>query len=173
MLEAYERRLRAAAGADCFIRRSRGDDALWASDLPRRLRDAEALRDAERRMNEAGALCRTDERACLWYIDLCGEKYAKLVGALPTEPPPIPRDDGLHAVYALCRLLLCHPAPLSEQPLAPLRAVLKRFDLPRAQMTALAPELHGTCAERLRKHQALPSAAGGALALWLSREDKL
>lgn len=171
MLKPYELRAREAISANCLLRRARGDDALWVCDLPRRVGDV-ALREAARRLAELGIICRLDNKARLWSMDLCAAQYAALVAELPLTPPPLPEDDRLHEAYSLCRLLLGKPAPLQTQPLCPLREVLKRMDVNDAQMLALVPSLYESCAELLRMKTPLPCAAGGALALWLLRKEQ-
>lgn len=168
MLERIERDARAALdGERCFLRRSFTDDALWVSDLPRRTGDTDVLRDIERRLMRLDIQCRTYDGSGLWRLDLTMDGYAALVRGLPLAPPPLPIDDALHPAYALCRLLCLHPAPLHAQPLEPLRAALKRMDgAPQAMLQIIQPT-HIRCAELLRLKQPLPSAMGGALALWL------
>lgn len=153
-------------GKECFLRDARSDDALWASDLPRH---TDALSPVQERLLALQVSCRLDEAARLWYLDLTLEGYRALTDGMPTELPPMPDDDRLHPAYALCRLLLLHPAPLDQQPLAPLRRVLKLAG--GEKLLGAIPALHAECAARLREHAPLPHAAGRALAQWLLRYE--
>lgn len=159
-----------ADGTACFVRDARDDQALWVTDYPMHATATDAARERLLALNVCYWL---DEQSRLWQLDLTAEGYARLCEGLPTQPPPMPCDDRLHYAYALCRLLLLHPAPLADQPLAPLRRVLKLYDGADERMLHAIPPLNELCAALLRQHQPLPTAAGRALALWLhQKEDK-
>ena len=158
-----------ALGDRCFLRWSRDDDSLWVSDLPRRSGELGAT---EEHLLAMGVRCSLYEQTRLWSIDLTLERYRALVEAMPSDITPLPRDDRLHAVYSLCRLLLLHPAPLEDQPLWPLRCVLKRMEGSDQAMLDAIPRIHESCAAWLRKGQPLPTAAGRALLQWLLKKEE-
>lgn len=150
-------------GAPCFLRICLTDDALWVSDLPRRLQDVSAVKEA---LLGLGVGCR--EANGLWKLDWLPERYAALAEALPKAVPPLPWDGALHEAYALCRLLLIHPAPVPQQPVEPVRAVLKLPQKPAGEQLQAIRALAGQCAAGLRMHRPLPTMAGGLLAERLS-----
>ena len=97
----------------------------------------------------------------LWRLDWTQTSYEALAAALPHEPPPFPTAADMEERYALCRLLLLHPAPLQDQPMALNRRVIKLTgeSLPRGAIS----EIHQTCAALLRQGKPLPSLAGGVI----------
>ena len=104
-------------------------------------------------------------------LDWTAEAWRSRLEGLPAQPPPLPANEELHPAYALCRLLLMHPAPLERQPMEMVRRVLKLTAQDGALKRAI-PALHGLCAQRLRRGEALPSAAGGILAAWLAGQER-
>lgn len=158
--EAYA----ALGGAPCFLRRDAADGALFVSDLPRKA-DAPAVEAAQAALERCGFASWTE--GGLLRVDATLARYEALLAALPDAPPSLPDDDALHPAYALCRLWLSRPAaPLAEQPLEPLRCVLKRLES-RAELLRQVPRLHGESAALLRRHAPLSYAAGRVLAEWL------
>ena len=147
-----------------FMRQPNENHSLWVSDLPRRT-DAFTTEAAMRSLRAHGFPCECHASSRLLAIDLSLERYDALLNTLPQVPPPMPADDRLHPAYALCRLLLLHPSPLSAQPLAPLRLLLHAA--PEIPFDSL-PALHRECAAWLRAGQPLPHAAGQVLATLLS-----
>lgn len=160
-------RLLRESGQPCFLRISKTDDCLWVTDLPRRI---ESLADVEQSLADLGLCCRLDPASRLWHIDLATERYASLASLLPTNPPPFPADESLHEAYALCRLLLSHPAELATQPLEPVRAILKWLTFP--ELCPFPASLSGQCAALLRLGQPLPHLGGQLLAAWLTQKGE-
>lgn len=164
--EAFAAMRAASGGAGFFLRRDAGSGALWASDLPRRVSAPDA---AERALAGLGIRCRTV--GGLWRLDWTEERFLAALKDCPTEPPPLPGDSGLHPAYALCRLMLFHPAPFPLQPLGPLRTALKLCEGPRAGVLEAVGGLHAECAARLRRGEPLAHAAGRVLARWLWEQE--
>jgi hypothetical protein len=152
------------------VRPARDDDAFFVTDAPRRLPE-ENLSALERNLADNGYLIEATHRG-LWRIDLDETRFMALCEAyrLPT-PLKVPADDTLLGAYALVRLLLAHPAPWADQPRAPLRALLKRYDRREPFLTCVKRQTEA-CAVRLRKGGALPSAAAGILQTWLTEQMK-
>ena len=165
MIEPLRRELSALLPG-AFVRRAKGEEALFVTDAPRRL-EAAARGAAANAMAEAGfQFCETENG--LWAVDLTDIRWRTLL----LEPPwpcacAFPEEVRLHGVYQLARVLAAHPAPWSQQPREALRAVLKRLDAPQA-LIQTAPEITAQCAVLLRKGKPLPSAAAGPLWRWLS-----
>ncbi len=150
----------------CFLHRSEDDCSLFVSDLPRRVTDA-ALNDTLLALDRAGY--KAWVRQGLVHVDASLPKWETVLSPLPLQPPPLPHNDLLHPAYALCRLLLLHPAELNLQPLGPLREMVKWADpLTLKPCLTHIPKLHEHCALLLRQGQPLPHAAGRVLAAWLS-----
>lgn len=160
--------LREAAGANCFVRRCADDGALWVTDLPRRARGLSQVQEAL----EALGVAFTQDAAGLWRLDWTAQAWRERVEGLPRRPPALPADEALHPAYALCRLLLLHPAPMERQPMEPLRAVVKRAAGGRDAMLSAVAALHGDAARRLREGRPLAQAAGRALAAWLTAQER-
>ena len=150
-----------------FLRRSLTHDCLWVSDLSRRV-DARHLKLLAKALENQGFFIFFTEETQLLGIDLSREGYAALLQNFPILPPLLPANEFLHPAYALCRLLLSHPVPFEQQPLAPLREILKAVSAPE-ELTLLQriPSLSQQCAQRLREKNPLPHAAGRVLAEWL------
>lgn len=159
--------MRAHTDKPFFLRLDSDDHALWACDLPRRTQVLETVKNA---LGELSVVCIVDEKNRLWHMDWTKERYDRVLGGLPGTAPPLPEDDALHTTYALCRLLLCHPAPLGVQPCEALRRVLKLCAGNRAQLIKAVPQIHAESAERLRRGLPLANAAGRVLAGWLSEQ---
>ena len=179
LLGPLQQELRAvcvAAAPASFVRISRLHHALFTADLPRH-----TAVDAQERLRgllcAQGFVCASDAERGLWHIDLSVQRYAALLVPLPVLCPSLPGQTALHPAYALCRLLLLHPAPFCRQPLAPLRQMLKltsqnkpsRMLHPRHARTL--QELHEQCAILLRQKETLPHAAGAVLAAWLREAE--
>ena len=82
--------------------------------------------------------------------------------ALPATLPAFPAQEEDFAAYALCRLLLLHPAPLSRQPME-LNRALWLWTVRPGSLKAL----HETCAALLRQKKPLPTLGGQLLAAGL------
>lgn len=150
----------------CFVRVCADDGALWVSDAPRL---GAALSPLEAQLKKQGVVVLPDASKNLWRLDWTPEAWLNRLEILPHQPPPLPVEAELHPAYALCRLLLMHPAPLEDQPMEMVRRVLKLTAKEKALKRA-APALQGLCAQRLRRGEPLPSAAGGILAGWLAEK---
>lgn len=148
----------------CFLKLCADDGALWVTDLPKRCAAPERVAQA---LSALPVICNTDEKTGLWRLDFTPEEWQRRLDALPCALPPIPKDEALHAAYALCRLLLAHPSPLCEQPLAMIRAVVKAAQGKRETLLRAVPVWQGEAAILLRRHKPMPSAAGRILAAWL------
>jgi len=203
LLEPFRQECRVMLGVlgkPFFLRRCKDDDHLFVSDLPRRTPHA-ALAVILLSLESSGFVGTIVPEENLLYIDATLARYESLLEDLPnaTDTLVLPHDDALHPAYALCRLLLHHPAPLHQQPLAPLRRVLKwtqaepASSLPADPASPWPPatvsstaggmkpastrlfvqiiRLHQECASRLRLRQPLPYAAGRVLAFWLTATD--
>ncbi|MEG1775925.1 MAG: hypothetical protein RR367_05440 [Clostridia bacterium] len=160
--------LRRLAKRPFFLRRAAEADALWVTDYPRYCANAEGALAALRARQIA---CVADADG-LWRLDFTMERYAWLVRELtPATEPEMPSSNALHPAYALCRLLLLHPAPLCEQPLEPSRAMLKLCAGDAAMLVREVPRLTEACAARLRTRQPLPHLSGLVLAEWLREQN--
>ena len=152
--------LRSAADAPCFVRLCLDHGALWVSDLPRRtgrLVSAMAVLDA------LGVRYETDPATGLWRLDWTAESWRDRLDRLPACLPALPREEALHPAYALCRLLLLHPAPLESQPMAQVREVVKLAAGAPGPLLSAVPALAGESARRLRWASPWPKAADGCL----------
>ena len=161
-MDAAERAaVRQIIGGSVFVRLADEDGALLASDAPRRM-DAYSLGEAITRLQAEGYAAWVTERNLLaidwgelrWHS--FGERHQACVTLA------VPNEEAQHALYALARLLIAHPAPLHDQPRALLRRLIKAGAF-KDGLVNIAPELTASCAERLRRHEALPSAATGLL----------
>lgn len=151
----------------CFLRACATSDALWVTDLGRRMPDAALAAEA---LEPLGIVVNPDEKTRLWKLDWTAARYQTLGDQLPRDLPPFPGDPALEEVYALCRLLLLHPAPFPEQPLEPVREILK---LERAAAALpVIRRVHGDCAAALRRGEPLPFLAGGLLCRWLNQMER-
>lgn len=161
--------IRGAAGAPCFVRLCMDHSALWVSDLPRR---TERLTPAAAALDALGISCRTDPATSLWRLDWTAEGWRERLDQLPDRPPALPYNEALHPAYALCRLLLFHPAPVERQPMAQVREVAKlAVGAPGALLVAV-PALAGEAARCLRMGTPLAEGAGRVLADWIVRMDE-
>lgn len=156
------------SGGKCFVRICSDDSALWISDLPRL---GIALPALQERFARQGLAVLPDASRALCRLDWTAEAWQSRLEGLPSQPPPLPANAELHPAYALCRLLLMHPAPLERQPMEMVRRVLKLTVRDGALKRAI-PALHSLCAQRLRRGEALSSAAGGILAAWLAGQEQ-
>ena len=153
-----------------FLRLYGQDSFLYISDAPRRVASGR-LHTMQKAMREQGFVTQITENNLL-LIDLQPIRWRMLLAAFPRFGiEPFPQDDRLLAVYALARLLSRHPSPLEQQPMEPVRAVLKRYGQTDS-LPAIAPRLIGLCAERLRRKQPLPSALADVLYTWLEEQKE-
>lgn len=160
--------IRGAAGAPCFVRLCMDHGALWVSDLPRR---TDRLAPALSALVALGIRCDTDPATGLWRLDWTAEGWRERLERLPDCLPALPRDEALHPAYALCRLLLLHPAPVERQPMAQVREVVKLAAGAPGPLLAAVPALTGEAARCLRMGLPLAEGAGRVLADWIARMD--
>lgn len=160
--------LREATGASCFVRLCMDHGALWVSDLPRR---TDRLAPALEALEALGIKNEPDPETGLWRLDWTAESWRERLDRLPDRPPALPRDEALHPAYALCRLLLLHPAPVERQPMAQVREVAKLAAGAPGPLLAAVPALAGEAARRLRMGMPLAEGAGRVLADWIARMD--
>lgn len=160
--------IRGAAGAPCFVRLCMDHGALWVSDLPRR---TDRLAPALSALVALGIRCDTDPTTGLWRLDWTAEGWRERLERLPDCLPALPRDEALHPAYALCRLLLHHPAPVERQPMAQVREMAKLAAGAPGPLLAAVPALTGEAARCLRMGLPLAEGAGRVLADWIARMD--
>ncbi len=160
--------IRGAAGAPCFVRLCMDHGALWVSDLPRR---TDRLAPALSALVALGIRCDTDPATGLWRLDWTAEGWRERLERLPDCLPALPRDEALHPAYALCRLLLLHPAPVERQPMAQVREMAKLAAGAPGPLLAAVPALTGEAARCLRMGLPLAEGAGRVLADWIARMD--
>lgn len=156
------------AGHPPFLRRSQGEDSLLCTDAPRRLPHPEAVL----KLLLGKGLILAEENG-LWFLDVPLRHYEVLSRELPVTPPPMPEDQALMDIWALCGLLLAHPCPVSSQPLEPVRLTLKAIEAGSGQAEALARDLPPRLAVMLRQKSPLPALAGSLLAEWLLQKEML
>lgn len=150
-----------------MLRLSRTDDCFWICDLPRRISDTAQTKTV---LEAAGFSVTQGGKDRLWHIDLL---QSDELFAPPEQKLPMPRKDSLHTLYALCRLLLAHPAPMEHQPMPLVRALMKLSVLEGEERIKHTAKLHAICAERLNRRLPLPYAACGLLVKTIQREDAL
>lgn len=160
--------IRGAAGAPCFVHLCMDHGALWVSDLPRR---TDRLAPALSALVALGIRCDTDPTTGLWRLDWTAEGWRERLERLPDCLPALPRDEALHPAYALCRLLLLHPAPVERQPMAQVREMAKLAAGAPGPLLAAVPALTGEAARCLRMGLPLAEGAGRVLADWIARMD--
>lgn len=161
-----ECRTAALGGNPGPLRRCAFGGFLFVSDLPKHA-SPEVLGRVVQSLEQAGFVCKHDRDQELLFLDASLPRYERLLRGLPIALPPLPRNDRLHPAYALCSLLLLHPAPLADQPLEPLRRVLKLTEAAASPLLQAIPALHEECALLMRERKPLPHAAGQVLAAWL------
>lgn len=160
--------IRGAAGAPCFVRLCMDHSALWVIDLPRR---TDRLAPALSALEALGIRCDTDPATGLWRLDWTAEGWRERLKRLPDCLPALPRDEALHPAYALCRLLLLHPAPVERQPMAQVREMAKLAAGAPGPLLAAVPALTGESARRLRMGLPLAEGGGRVLADWIAHMD--
>lgn len=148
-------------GVRAFVRLCATDDALLVSDAPKRM-DAQALQAAITRLEQAGYTASIVPRGLL-AIDWNETRWQAFSDRYAASGEPVfPQDEKLHSVYELARLMRLHPVRLARQPKPMLRALAKAA-CRKGGLVACAPNALVACAQRLRLHEALPSAAMGLL----------
>ena len=148
-----------------FLRRAQSDDSLLCSDAPRRLCDPTC---AAQLFHKAGLFIL--ERDGLWFFDARMLDYGRLDASLPLAIPPTPDKEKYLDIWSVCRVLLSHPAEVSNQPLWAVRRTLKAMEAGEANVLSLAESLPPLLSELLRKKEPLPTLAGKLLARWLNQK---
>ena len=162
--------LRDILGENGFLRLYGTDDAIFISDVPRRV-NAEVLTHIRHMMQEQGFTVQITTGNLL-LMDLSQARWEQLLSSFQNAKPiPFPDDDRLTDVYTLIRLLMRHPSALQEQPKELIRAALKRYP-EKDGFPKLAPLLLEQCAIRLRHHAPLPSALADVMYTWLMEQQE-
>ena len=170
-LKSEQRRLYELLPPDarCFVRVCDDDGALWVSDLPRKYENHPSLIPG---LADEGFSVRLDEKSRLWYVDWTQERWLKTLETLPLEMPLFPQKSELHEIYALCRLLLAHPAPLDDTQLPMLRRTAKWTVQQPGALSGSVQAAYEEAALRLREGKPVAHAAGRILAGWLYEQGK-
>lgn len=155
-LDALRSEARAALSETGFLRRDRTAAALFVTDYPLRVQNAE---DALARL-EAGGFTVIKERG-LWRIDLNRERWNALIASL-RPVAIINRGEETLPLYSIATRLQKVSVPPENQPLYPLRLTLICLDAGETERLSnlMAPLL----AEYLRLKAPLPAAAGVLIA---------
>lgn len=155
LLKDLRGEVRQKLDAPCMLRVCREDDCLFVTDAPKRLSDSADARTAL----EAGGW---DVRVLggLWRLDLRAERWRSFIRSVPREEGPDPMEAPL-PIYSLAKRLTKAPVPAEDQPLLPLRVLLKALDSGRAEavLRFFPPYL----AVLLREKKSMPEAAGWML----------
>lgn len=156
LLKDLRGELRQKLDGPCMLRVGREDDCLFVTDAPKRLSDsADAARTA---LEEED----WDVRAIggLWRLDLRKERWRRFIRSVPRENGPDPLEASL-PLYSLAKRLTKAPVPAEDQPLLPLRVLLKAMDSGKADaVTRFFPSY---LAVLLREKKPMPEAAGWIL----------
>ena len=161
LLEPMRDSLRALLGVPCFVRRSREEDALFATDALRRTDHPDALRA---RLADSGEW-RAWERSGLLLIDPEAAAWTRLMAGFPSPTRLRPEDYPADPLLAAWALRICAESVAYEkQPVAPLRMTLKRLDAGETEQ--LLVELPAAVSVIQRSHRPLPEAAGRCI-LWV------
>ena len=153
--------------ARCFVRICDTDQALWVSDLPRRMPDAAQLSE---KLAAQGFVCHLDENTRLWYIDWTAQRWEEMLSACPGSLPEFPLEECYHAAYALCRLWMLHPSEHKNLPV--IRRVVKLVCEPESKVLSAIAPLHAQAAADLRSGRPFAFDAGRVLAGWLNERRK-
>ena len=163
--------LREATGAPCFVRLCMDHGALWVSDLPRR---TDRLAPALAALETLGVKNEPDPETGLWRLDWTAESWRERLDRLPIHPPALPRAEALHPAYALCRLLMMHPAPVERQPLEQVREMAGRTIVGECVEDSGPDGMHAAgrlTGSLLRMGLPLAEGGGRVLADWITRLD--
>ena len=156
LLKDLRGEVRQKLGAPCMLRVCREDDCLFVTDAPKRLSDAA---DAARTALQAVGW---DVRPVggLWRLDLGEDRWRSFIHSVPREEGPDPMESSL-PLYSLAKRLTKAPVPAEDQPLLPLRVLLKALDSGKEEaVTRFFPPY---LAVLLREKKPMPEAAGWIL----------
>ncbi len=137
----------------CMLRVGREDDCLFVTDAPKRLSDAA---DAARAELQAGGWDVRPVRG-LWRLDLREDRWRSFIRSVPREEGPDPMEAPLQ-LYSLAKRLTKAPVSAENQPLLPLRVLLKAMDSGKAE--AVLRFFPSYLAVLLREKRPMPEAAG-------------
>ena len=145
-----------------MLRISREDDCLFVTDAPKRLSDAAAAALAA--LQAVG----WDVRPVgdLWRLDLREDRWCSFIRSVPRENGPDPMKASL-PMYSLAKRLTKAPVPAEDQPLLPLRVLLKALDSGKAE--AVLRFFPSYLAGLLREKRPMPEAAGWILTWAMNR----
>ena len=162
LLKDLRGELRPKLDGPCMLRICREDDCLFVTDAPKRLSDAAA---AARTVLEAGGW---DVRPVggLWRLDLEKDRWRSFIRSVPREEGPDPMEASLQ-LYSLAKRLTKAPVPAEDQPLLPLRVLLKALDSGKAE--AVLHFFPPYLAVLLREKKPMPEAAGWMLTWAVNR----
>ena len=148
--------------APCLVQRDRAGRALFISDYPRRLAQADRA-EAETRLTNAGYVI--TPLVGLALVDYDPAHYQACYEALPVpQLPPFGTSDP--ALWGLCRILMQHKCSYALQDAEVLRRALRLHLLDRGQ--ALYTLLAEALADALREHRSPPYDGARLLALHLT-----
>ncbi|MBN1777162.1 MAG: hypothetical protein JW811_03485 [Clostridiales bacterium] len=160
------REIRKILGDQGFLRLYGQDTFVYISDVPRRT-SADIIISMRQSLRKHGFTTQVDASQLL-LIDLQPSRWKALLNTFQkAKTAPFPRDETLHPVYALARLLELHPSDCTRQPTDMIRAVFKQYAV-KGGLPKLAPRLHARCAEKLRRGEPLPSVLAKVLYVWLA-----
>lgn len=153
--------VRVLLGEGCFLRRSRTPDSLWVTDAPLRF-DGHRLKACQCALDQSGFAVHPLSSG-LWGIDPGQTRWLVRLSVWETVPSLSFTLAGLDtAAYSLAVILRAHPAPLTSQPLEWIR-MLYQAETDPTQFHHACERLIFKAAEKLRSHEALPSAAAGLI----------
>ena len=162
LLKDLRGEVRQKLDAPCMLRVCREDDCLFVTDFPGRF--PEKAGEKKTALEEADFDVRPSGR--LWRIDPGRAMWDAFIESFPREELPDPMDVPL-PLYSLARRLTGKAVPAADQPLVPLRILLKAADTGDAEkVIRLLPPILSAC---LREKKPLPEAAGWVLCRALNR----
>ncbi len=155
LLEPLRNSLRVLLGVPCFVRRSRREDALFVTDVLRRVQDAEPVMKALRQSGNWTVIPDGD----MLHIDPGPELWRGMIVSAPRCVIGEAERYPDHPFLVSCALrLVREPVPPDTQPVDPLRLTLKYLEA--GEMDRLQEELPPLIAVLQRTHSVLPEAAG-------------
>ncbi|MEA4999101.1 MAG: hypothetical protein VB087_06905 [Candidatus Limiplasma sp.] len=154
-----------------FVKVANMAEAMFVSDAPRRI-GKDALWERCKILHNNGFFA-WETPGCMLCIDWSEDRWQQWMAEKQAFgfSARFPETDALWPAYMLGRLLAAHPSPLSKQPRAPLRVLLKNTNH-SAGLCSAAQRVHEECAQRLREGQPLPASGAGLLDQWLRSTTK-
>ncbi len=156
LLEPLRDSLRILLGVPCFIRRSRDNGALFASDGMMKTGEPERLLE---RLEQSGDWTAVRDGRLL-QIDPSPVLWRRLMQTAPecNEKEPEAYSPAYPFLVSCALILASAPTSPEVQPVSPLRMTLKHLEA--GEYGLLQEELPRTVAVLQRKHEPLPTAAG-------------